>query len=114
MADNQKDFQRPYNSKNYQLIINEKGNMSTKPKSPLLPHALESEPSLVYPFIEEEYINGIAALKYNKAAGIDDVLVEQLMNPGLRAHKWPYSMLNVGFTEARIFRISRIKIWQQS
>ena len=35
---------------------------------------------MVSAFSEEEYKKGIAALKY-KAAGIDDVLVEQLTKP---------------------------------
>ena len=35
---------------------------------------------IVYPFSEEEYRRGIATLKNKKAAGIDDVLVEQLKN----------------------------------
>ena len=44
---------------------------------------------------EEEYKKGIAALKNKKAAGIDDVLVEQLTNLGPRAHRWLHSILNV-------------------
>ena len=57
----------------HQLLINGKGNMPTKPKRPVLPHALEGEPSLVYSFSEELYRKGTAVLKNNKAAGIDDV-----------------------------------------
>ena len=45
---------------------------------PILTTVEQSEHSLVYPFTEEEYRKGIATLKNNKAAGIDDVLVEQL------------------------------------
>ena len=51
----------------------------------------------------------IATLKNKKAAGIDDVLVEQLKNLGPRAHRWLHSMLNVCFTENRI-----PKLWRQS
>ena len=61
--------------------------MPTKPKRPVLP-TVEGIPSLVSAFSEEEYRKGIAALKYNKATDIDDVLVEQLKNLGRRVHKW--------------------------
>ena len=58
---------------------------------------------------EEEYIKDIASLKYNKAAGIDDVLVEQLRNLGPRAHKWLLTMLSKCLTENKI-----PKFWIQS
>ena len=37
---------------------------------------------MVYPFSEGEYNKGVAALKNNKAAGRDDILVEQLKHLG--------------------------------
>ena len=52
---------------------------------------------MAHPLSEEEYKKGIAALKNNKAAGRDDVLVEQLNNLGQKANKW-LQMLNVCFT----------------
>ena len=56
--------------------------MSNKPKRPVL--SSTAEESMVYPFSEEEYRRGISTLNNNKAAGIDDVLVEELKNtPGL-------------------------------
>ena len=42
---------------------------------------------MVYPFNEEEYRRGIATLKNSIAAGIDDVLVEQLNNLCPKTHK---------------------------
>ena len=48
--------------------------MFNKQKRPVL--SPTDEESMVYPFSEEEYRRGIATLKNNKAAGIDDVLVE--------------------------------------
>ena len=48
--------------------------MSTKPKRPELSPIAEE--SMDYPFSKEEYRRGIATLKNNKAAGIDDVRVE--------------------------------------
>ena len=83
--------------------------MPTKPKRPVLPPIQESVPTMVYPFTEEEYKKGIATLKNNKAAGRDDVLVEQLKHLGPKANKWLHGMLNKCFTENKI-----PKIWRQS
>ena len=93
----------------YQLLVNGRGNMPTQPKRPLLTTVEQSEQSLIYPFTEEEYRKGIATLKNNKAAGIADVLVEQLKHLGPRAHRWLNSMLNTCFTENKI-----PKVWGQS
>ena len=41
-------------------------------------------------------------MKNNKAAGIDDVLVEQLNNLGPKTHKWLLAMLNNYFTQNKI------------
>ena len=57
---------------------------------------------MVYPFNKEEYMNGVAILKNNKAAGIDDVLVEQLKNLGPKAHRWLLTILNKCFMENKI------------
>ena len=59
-------------------------------------------------FCEEEYRKSILALKY-KAAGRDDVLVEQPKNLGPRAHKWLLTMLSKYLTENKI-----PKLWRQS
>ena len=67
------------------------------------------KPSLVSAFSEEEYRKGIAALNNNKAAGIDDILVEQLKSQGPKAHKWFHTVLNICFIENKIPRI-----WRQS
>ena len=83
--------------------------MPTKPKRPILTTVEQSEQSLVYPFTEEEYRKGMATLKNNKAAGIDDVLVEQLKHLGPIAHRWLHSMLNTCFTENKI-----PNVWRQS
>ena len=56
---------------------------------------------------KEEYRKGIAALKYNKAAGIDDVLVEQLKNLGPRAHKWLQTMLSKCLTYNNIQKLRK-------
>ena len=51
----------------------------------------------------------MAALKNNKAAGRDDILVEQLKHLGPKAHKWLLTMLNICFIENKI-----PTIWRQS
>ena len=59
----------------HQLLINGQGTMPTKLRRPILPPIQEGTSTMVHPFSEEEYKKGIAALKNNKAAGRDDVLV---------------------------------------
>ena len=92
----------------HHLLVNGQRTMPTKPKCPALP-TVKGKPSLVSAFSEEEYRKGIAALKNNKAAGIDDILVEQLKNLGPKAHKWLHTMFNTCFIENKI-----PKIWRQS
>ena len=77
----------------HHLLVNGQGTMPTEPKCPALP-TVEGKPSLVSAFSEEEYRKDIAALKNNKAADIDAILVEQLKNLGPKAHKWLHTMLN--------------------
>ena len=55
----------------HHLLVNGQGTMPTKPKCPVLP-TVEGKPSLVSAFSEEEYRKGLATLKNNKAAGIDE------------------------------------------
>ena len=92
----------------HHLLVNGQGMMPTKPKCSALP-TVEGKPSLVSAFSEEEYRKGIAALKNNKAAGIDNIMVEQLKNLGPKAHKWLHTMLNTCFIENKI-----PKIWRKS
>ena len=93
----------------HQLLVNGRGTMPSKPKRPVLPSATEGDTSKVYPFSEGEYNKGVAALKNNKAAGRDDILVEQLKHLGPKAHKWLLTMLNICFMENKI-----PTIWRQS
>ena len=93
----------------HQLLVNSREEMPTKPKCPKLSPVSEDDSSLVFIFTGEEYKKCIATLRNKKAAGIDDVLVEQLMNLGPRVHRWLNSMLNVFSTENRI-----PKVWRQA
>ena len=88
----------------HQLLVNGRGNMPSKPKRPVI-----AGTSMVSPFCEDEYRKGVATLKNNKAAGRDDVLVEQLKNLGPNAHKWLRAMLNNCFIDNII-----PTIWRQS
>ena len=95
MADYQEAIQRPYLSKpsvSGQLQPSRTSssrqwprNDANKAKCPALP-TVEGKPSLVSAFSEDEYRKRIAALKNNKTADIDDILVEQLKNLGPKAH----------------------------
>ena len=77
--------------------------------SDCVPPATEGDASKVYPFSEGEYNKEVAALKNNKGAGRDDILVEQLKHLGPKAHKWRLTMLNICFMENKI-----PTIWRQS
>ena len=83
--------------------------MSSKTKCPVSPTDATVEVTLVYPFSEEEYRKGIAALKNGKSAGIDDVLVKQLNNQRPTLSNWLRDMLNENFTEDKVPRL-----WRQS
>ena len=93
----------------HQLLVNGRGTMPDMPKRPVLPPATEGDYSMVHPFSEEEYRNGVAILKNNKASGRDAVLVEQLKNLGPNSHRWLLTMLNKCFMENKI-----PTLWRQS
>ena len=93
----------------HQLLVNGRGTMPSKSKHPVLPPATEGDYSMVYPFSEEEYRNGVAILKNNKASGRDEILVEQLKNLGPKSHRWLLPMLNKCFMENKI-----PTLWRQS
>ena len=68
---------------------------------------LKGIPSLVSVFSEAEHRKRIAALKYNKVAGIDDVLVDQLKNLGPRAHTRLFIMLSIFLTDNKMPTLCR-------
>ena len=57
---------------------------------------------MVYPFSEEEYRKGVSIPKNNKAAGRDNVLLEQLKSLGPKSHRWLLRMLNKWLMENKI------------
>ena len=56
---------------------------------------------MAHPFNKEEYKKGIAALKNNKAAGRDDVLVEQLKHHRKQDPQDTETMQDYRHTQAR-------------
>ena len=84
-----------------------KDQKSSKPSSPQQQVSPVHESDTYFTIMH--YRKGIVALNYNKAAGIDDVLVEQLNNLGPRAHKWLQTMISKCLTENKI-----PKLWRQS
>ena len=92
----------------HHLLVIGQGTMPTKSKCPALP-TVEGKASLVSALSEEEYRKGIATLQNNKAAGIDDIMVEKLKNIGPKEHKWLHTMLNTCFIENK-----SPKIWRKS
>ena len=108
MLSNDLTSSSPPNQVAHQLLVNGRGNMPSKPKRPVTPWT-EAGTSMVSPFSEDEYRKGVATLKNNKAAGRDDILVEQLKNLGPNAHKWLRAMLNNCFIDNKI-----PTIWRQS
>ena len=83
--------------------------MPSKLKRPVIPET-EAGTFMVSPFSVDEYRKGVATLKNNKAAGREDVLVEQLENLGPNAHKWLRAMLNNCFINNKIPTMWRPKI----
>ena len=68
-------------------------------------HAIQAEASYTTPSNRK----GVAITKINKAAGRDDVLVDQLKFLGPKAHGWLLTMLNKCFMENKI-----PTLWRQS
>ena len=93
----------------HHLLVNGQGTMPTKPDVLCTTNCRRKTIIGVCIQGEEEYRKSIATLKNNKAAGIDDILVDQLKDLGPKAHKWLHTILNTCFIENKI-----PKIWRQS
>ena len=67
------------------------------------------EPNLTSPFTAQAFSNGIAALKNDKAIGLDGTFTEELTHFGQQAKKWLLELFN------RCMETNRIpKIWRKS
>ena len=59
-----------------------------------MPGQTVTESKLMSPFLMEDLLHGIKALKNNKAAGLDDMLCEQIMHFGEATLRWLLQMMN--------------------
>lgn len=78
----------------HQLLLNGKGNTTQRPKRVKIPSDNNTEHPLTSPFNIEELAKGIKVLKNNKAAGLDDMLCEQIKHLGPNALVWLLDMMN--------------------
>ena len=81
----------------HQLLLNGKGNKLHVPRREKMPRQTVTESKLTSPFLMEDLLHGVKALRNNKAAGLDDMLCEQIKHFGeatlrwyiLKTHKFP-------------------------
>ena len=66
----------------HQLLLNGKGNKLHVPRREKMPRQTVTESKLASPYLMEDLLHGVKALKNNKAAGIDDMLCEQIKHFG--------------------------------
>ena len=93
----------------HQLLLNGKGNSSHTPKRVKIPSHTDAEHSLTDPFTMEELKKGVKALANNKAAGLDDILCEQIKHLGVKTQTWLLQMMN-NVMESNKFP----KLWRKS
>ena len=78
----------------HQLLLNGKGNSTHLPSKAKITDNHITEHSLTSSFTMEELIKGIKILKTSKAAGLDDMLCEQIKYLGPKAMVWLKEMMN--------------------
>ena len=97
----------------HQLLVNSHGNPNHRPPRAKLPQvdAASSEGSSPFtrPFSLDELCNAIKDMKNNKAAGLDDILCEQIKHFGPLALQWLLNLFNHSLSTNRI-----PKIWRKS
>ena len=77
-----------------QLLLNGKGNKLHVPRREKMPRQTVTESKLTSPFLMEDLLPGVKALKNNKAAGLDDMLCEQIKHFGEATLRWLLQMMN--------------------
>ena len=87
-----KDYAQPQhkckvtaNQVDHQLLLNSKRNSAHRPSKARMTDKNITKHSLTSPFTMEELIKGMKILKNNKAAGLDDMLCEQIKHLGPKA-----------------------------
>ena len=78
----------------HQLLLNGKGNKLHVPRREKMPRQTVTESKLTSPFLMEDLLDGVKALKNNKAAGLDDMLCEQIKHFGEATLRWILQMMN--------------------
>ena len=97
----------------HQLLENSRGNPDQHPKRAKLPttaaSCTQAPHGFTHPFSLQELCNAIKAMKNNKAAGLDDLLCEQIKQLGPVALDWLLNMFNSCLDTNKI-----PKIWRKS
>ena len=78
----------------HQLLLNGKGNKLHVPRREKMQRQAVTESNLTSPFLMEDLLHGVKALKNNKAAGLDDMLCEQIKHFGEATLRWLLQMMN--------------------
>ncbi|CAH1248509.1 Hypp8181 [Branchiostoma lanceolatum] len=97
----------------HRLLVNSQGNPNHHPPRANLPKAdaaiSEETSHFTRPFSMDDLRNATKDMKNNKAAGLDDILCEQIKHFGPLALQWLLDMLNQSLNTNRI-----PKIWRKS
>ena len=93
----------------HQLLLNGKGNKLHVPRREKMPRQTVTESKLTSLFLMEDLLHGVKALKNNKAAGLDDMLCEQIKHFGEATLRWLLQMMN------SILKTQKFpKLWRKS
>ena len=93
----------------HQLLLNGKENKLHVPRREKMPRQTVTESKLTSPFLMEDLLHGVKALKNNKAAGLDDMLCEQIKHFGEATLRWLLQMMN------SILKTQKFpKLWRKS
>ncbi|XP_038058777.1 uncharacterized protein LOC119730062 [Patiria miniata] len=77
----------------HQLLVNSQGNPDHHPRRAKLPKTADTS-EFTRPFCMSDLCSAIKAMKSNKAAGLDDILCEQIKQLGPAALQWLLDMYN--------------------
>ena len=92
----------------HQLLLNGNGNKHV-PRRENMPRESVTESKLTSPFLMEDLLHGVKAVKNNKAAGLDDMLCEQIKHFGEATFRWLLQMMN------SILKTQKFpKLWRKS
>ena len=92
-----------------QLLLNGNGNKLHVPQREKMPRQTVTESKLTSPFLMEDLLHGVKALNNNKAAGLDDMLCEQIKHFGEATLRWLLQMMN------SILKTQKFpKLWRKS